>query len=91
MKQLTETERYWADKPYKKWVVYVSKIRRRKTIKTDTLYVRASTYENACISGRNNSMLTGKTVVQARLASPADLGCIHTMTNNKQEAAQESQ
>lgn len=76
---LTDTERYWKDKPFKKWVVYVSKIRRRKAVNTDRIYVRASTYEKACITGRNNSMLTGKVVVQARLASPADLCCLDTM------------
>lgn len=81
MNTLTETEKYWAGKPFKKWVVYVSKTRgySSKPITTDKLYVRASSYESACRSGKDNSMLTGRVSVSARLAGPGDLGCIATM------------
>lgn len=90
MKPLTDVEKYWHGKPFKKWVVYVTKIKGfGKAIATDKLYVRASSYEKACITGKANSMFTGRLSVSARLATPADLGCIHTMplTTKRSEVA----
>jgi len=78
MKPLTEADKYWADKPFKKWVVYVSKTKGAggKVIKSDKLFVRARSYRNACVTGRYYSSLTGSTTVTARLAGPEDLGCV---------------
>jgi hypothetical protein len=80
MKPLTDIEKYWHGKPFKKWVVYVTKIKGFGTpIKTDKLYVRASSYEKACATGKANSMFTGRISTTARLAGPADLGCLSYM------------
>lgn len=77
---MTEIERYWHGKEFKKWVVYISKTRHGKT-QRDTLYVRAKNYKSACESGLKNTMISGPKTALARLAGPADLGCDSTMNN----------
>lgn len=73
-------EAYWAGKPHKKWVVFVSKVRGHgKPVKTEKLYVGAQNYESACRTAKANSMLTGRITTVARLAHPADLGCVGRM------------
>lgn len=66
---------YWADKPFKKWVVAVGRWNGSRFV-GQTLYVRASTCERAEQSALANVAGTKRLEARARLATPRDLGCV---------------
>ncbi|MFP4895620.1 hypothetical protein [Paraburkholderia sp. EG304] len=66
---------YWADKPFKKWVVMVGRWNGNRIV-GQTLYVTASTREGAEQTALDNVAGTKRLEARARLATPRDLGCV---------------
>lgn len=72
-----DAEAYWADKETKKWVVFIqNRARQKKDKVTDIKIVGARTKTGAVKTARANSFMRGRVVCSARLATPADLGCV---------------
>jgi hypothetical protein len=69
-----DAEAYWRDKPFKKWVVYLTKGSGKKT-DNRTMYIGAATAEKAIACAKRHCVLTGRINGRARLATPSDLGC----------------
>lgn len=69
-----DAEAYWRDKPFKKWVVYLTKGSGKKT-DNRTMYIGAATEEKAIACAKRHCVLTGRINGRARLATPSDLGC----------------
>jgi len=77
-----EANTFWADKPYKKWVVTFTAGSRRNRRIGDS-YVGATTSAGALRAGVADMVERGHTwvrraVVTVRLATAQDLGCVHT-------------
>ncbi len=72
-----DAEAYWASRPVKKWVVYLTKIRGySKPVASDKKIVSSRTQAGACKTARFHCSLTGNVRAAARLATPTDLGIV---------------
>lgn len=66
---------YWAQREWKKWVVYLESGPRRKP-QRETRYICARTRERAVICAKDDTFMARPRVVGVRLATPRDLGCV---------------
>ncbi|MDR5784104.1 hypothetical protein QCE63_32300 [Caballeronia sp. LZ065] len=66
---------YWADKPFKKWVVDVG-FWNGSRWKGETVLVRASSRDGAERTAIANVRRAKSAKAHARLATPRDLGCV---------------
>lgn len=66
---------YWAHREFKKFVVSMESGPRRKP-QRETRYVCARTSERAEVCAKAQSFMSSPRVVDIRLATPRDLGCI---------------
>lgn len=71
-------QEYWADKPVKKWVVWLERRRGRKVLKDDIKIVSARTERGAKDTAVANSMIEPTHIRSCQLATPWDLGCTPT-------------
>jgi hypothetical protein len=70
---------YWRDREFKKWAVDVRAGPARQPTFHRTIYVRARTNETAIECARHNlGRNPGRCTFTARLAGPAELGCVPT-------------
>jgi hypothetical protein len=72
-----DAQAYWADKPYKKWIVVVGRWKGSRFV-GQTMHVGASTRDRAEQTALANVTGTKKLEARARLATPNDLGCVRT-------------
>lgn len=81
-----DAEAYWASREVKVWVVVLSqRDRGRKRGRVDRKFVRARTQQGAVATARENSFMDKIVNAYARLATPADLGCVPTPTTDAGE------
>lgn len=67
-----DAQAYWADRPYKKWVVQFTNTFGR----TDTCIACSATEDGAIRQARSSTTMRGRLTVHARLAHPEDLDCV---------------
>jgi hypothetical protein len=64
---------YWRGKPFKKWVVYLTKGSGKKQ-ESRIMHIQARDAERAVECAKRHCVLTGRVYGRARLATPSDLG-----------------
>ncbi len=75
--------KYWKDRPYKKWVVTLIKtvhLDGKLTDKTETKFVCATTKEGAVNTAKAFSLMHGRLKILVRLATAKDFTCDYMTT-----------
>lgn len=75
-----EANAYWADRPYKKWVVLFSRGPASRREHREVFVGAASTERAVAVAGSVIAAMNGwrGCIAHARLASYIDLGCVRT-------------